>query len=611
MREKVERSNLSSTERSQAISELNEIAGAIVHLPSRVGEQFRAVIPFNDLQVRLLKIHASVARAQGAPPFSVWQKNRWDTLEPTELPASFPPEPPSLRIAMMDNEYRAESFNITNSSDREMRVIVNFEGLPGGRNPGYITVHEVQFVDTRKGIVIADALPVVPRTEAGYEITVYSGMTRQVWLTFHPRDVDPGIHHGTLILRQGIGTEETRLPLTFHLYPIRFPDQPTLSLGMWDYTDEPFAYDITEGNRAAAIENMRAHFVDSPWAKRSTAPRIERGGVDSRGNLRRDLDFSRFDRWVEDWKGVRNYLLFMNAGESFAGKSNGTAAFRRAVSQWAGAWADHNREIGLRPHQVGLLLVDEPRSEAQDRRILEWAAAIKGGTSEIFIWEDPLHRRPWAAKVPEMFEICDVLCPSLSRYADGGKKAIAFYAALQAKGKDLWFYQYRGPARTLDPYYYHRLQQWHCLRRGAVGSGFWSYGDAGGVSPWNEYAIGETSYTPVYLDVDSVTDGKHWEAVREGVEDYEYFIMLRAAVLEMRSLGFEEPLVDRAERLLQDLPAQVAGEFDIDRIDWRVDKDRSLADQARVRVLDLLDALRRRLDDLREEAVPATSARRP
>ena len=587
MRQAARDATLDANTKAELLGRLKSLKDQVAEFRPAAQEGFRAVIPLNSLHAEILKTNAGLLRAQGLEQITVWHKNRWDMLQPTEGPAQVPVPRPHVEVCMMDNEHRAEVVNLTNATDTPAaaRVIVN--GLPGGVNPEYVTVHQVEFVDTQEKIVIADAL--VPVTSRQTPLTIPAGMTRQLWLSFHPQNLKPGTYRGKIEIDAGQHGLHP-VPLTLRIFPLRFPDQPTCSLGVWDYTAGRGAYDITPGNRDAAIRNMRSHFVDTPWASSGTAPWPKASDFGPQGDLVGKLDFKRFDQWVADWKGARNYYVFLSVGDHLGGAKRGAPRFGRAVASWAKAWAEHNAELGLQPGQVGVLLVDEPKREDQERRILDWATAIKQGTSDIVIWEDPVHYAPWKSTVPEMFKICDVLCPNVGIYMAGGERAKRFYGSLRSAGAKLWLYQCSGPGRLHDPYYYHRLQHWHCWNAGAVGSGFWAYGDAAGTSTWNDYAAKRTSYTPVYLDTDSVTDGKHWEAAREGIEDYEYLRMLRDRVSTLADAGAKGVEFALARKLLRELPRQVATYRAAD-LPWVRPKDRSAADKARVQILEALAAL--------------------
>jgi len=188
-----------------------------------------------------------------------------------------------------------------------------------------------------------------------------------------------------------------------------------------------------------------------------------------------------------------------------------------------------------------------------------------------------------------MLEACDAICPNLGIYNRLGKKAKDFYGRLVADGKrELWFYQCTGPVKLLDPYGYHRLQAWHCWVHGAVGQGFWAYADAGGGNPWCEYLCRGTTYCPAYVAPDGVTTSKHWEAVREGIEDYEYLHMLKKRVDELSRAGKASSALDKAKKLLVDGPKRVAV---YEPISWFDERDRSVADQVRLEILDALVAL--------------------
>ncbi|HOS94723.1 MAG TPA: hypothetical protein PLQ54_15495, partial [Armatimonadota bacterium] len=318
-----------------------------------------------------------------------------------------------------------------------------------------------------------------------------------------------------------------------------------------------------------------------PWPK----------GFDEAYGLAEPLDFARFDDWVSRWPGATHYALFLAVGQSLAGIPMTSEGFPACVASWMHVWMAHVRDLGIHPSQLMLLLVDEPSMEEQEQRIILWAKAIKAAEPEVLIWEDPVHSRPELAALPEMFAVSDVLCPNLGIFASGPESSRSYYERLRTEGKRLWFYQCSGPVRSFDPYYYYRLQHWYCFKYGATGSGFWAYGDTGGTAnSWNDLTASGASFTPVYLDAKSVTNGKHFEAVREGLEDYEYLRMLRDRVREEAAKGNV-----RASETFRTLLARAIDEvcgagYEPGLVAWTVDKDRSTADRVRIQILEALTA---------------------
>ncbi len=178
----------------------------------------------------------------------------------------------SIQVHLMRKEYRAAAFNVSNSSDEPMQVTFRLSGLPGGDNPEYVTVHEVAWTDTRSGTPVAAALPEVAAETGLSTVSVPSGMTRQVWLTFHPVDVEPGTYEGEVVVESVSGGK--RFPLRMHLYPLDFPEQQTLHFGGWDYTDriKHFGF-ITEQNHPAPARTPRRLAVGPQTGAAARHPR--------------------------------------------------------------------------------------------------------------------------------------------------------------------------------------------------------------------------------------------------------------------------------------------------------------------------------------------------
>ena len=408
-------------------------------------------------------------------------------------------------------------------------------------------------------------------------------MTRQVWLSFHPIDLAPGTHAGTIEVRDGAGLKAA-IPIRLRIYPLRFPDQTTMLMGGWSYTNEGERYDITPQNRLAVIAHLQEGFVNSPWA---TKLALDDGTYNAAGELTNPPDTTSFDQWVALWPDAERYMVFARVNESFAGSTVGTQLFSIKVGNWARFWADHMRQLGFSASQLGILLVDEPSTREQYNRITAWTNAIKAAEPELIIWEDPLPRSN-SNSLQTMMASVDVLCIARGMYVTEPQWYRDLFLEQQERGRELCFYNSGGPIRRWDPFSYYLLQAWHSFGIGAKGSAFWAFGDNGGVSSWNEYPFtGRLAYSPLYLDDTSVTTSKHMEAIREGIEDYEYLTMLRAHVAELEDQGAEAELAVAQELLVTAADRVLIAEKGANWL-WDAEKDRSLADQVRVEILKVL-----------------------
>ena len=77
------------------------------------------------------------------------------------------------------------------------------------------------------------------------------------------------------------------------------------------------------------------------------------------------------------------------------------------------------------------------------------------------------------------------------------------------------------------------------------------------------------------------------EAIAESVRDYEYFAMLRDAI-EVAGNKTDSTVIAKARKLLTDGPARVLNADGVDKVEWKEHKDRSVADQVRVEVLNMI-----------------------
>lgn len=580
---------LSSAQRTQLLAKADKLAAEIETLPTDMPADFKTILPLNDVHAGIYALYAPLARARGLAPLTVWSNCRWDMLAPTEAPAK-PVATPTVAVRMLQREYRGATVNLTNTTDAPMRVRLNISGLPGGVNPPYVSVREVPFTDTRDRMPIADALPEIKAGAEGYRVNIPAGMTRQVWLDFRPMDVKSGDYKADISLRPVSGGADAKVPLVFHVSALAFPAMPSIHIGGWDYLESAGAYDVVAGNVAEFLKVLPANYVDTPWAGGGAQP--AGGKFDPDGNLSEPLNFTTWDSWVAKWPGARQYAVFLSVADSFYGEKMGTARFNKMVGSWISAWVEHMKTQKLEPEQLVLLLCDEPNeADLKLTQIIKtWAQAINAAQPRITLFEDPTYSAPQDVK-DGFWNDVDVLCPNLPMFLAGGEAYQKFFLAQQQAGKEMWFYSCSGPSKLLDPITYHRSQFWWAARYGCKGSFYWAFGDEGGGSSWNAYLQKRTQYSPLFLDATSVTDAKHMAAIREGAQDYEYFVMLRDRIAALDKKGVKSPVLEQAKQLAEQGPASVCEQITDKSLTWESPKDREMMDRVRVQVLDMLEKL--------------------
>ncbi len=561
-------------------------------------------LPANiSLHGQIFAVQAAIwrAQAQGFNGIVASPANRWEPLSPIGLLSA---GNASVNVAMMSNEYRAGTFNLSNAGSNSAAVNIKIVGLPGGTDPSYISVFQVPFTDTEEGNPVAAALlSVPPLLSGGYSVSIPPGLTQQIWLSFNPKQVSPGIYNGVVQLSVN-DAEVASVPVQLKIYPLSFPSVPTLHVGGWDYAAKSAVNfnGVTDKNRQAIMNLLPKYFVDTPWATWEVL-----GATISNGNMTETPDTSFFSAWHDAWPNARNYYVFLNAQPKFEGFNmdpslGSTAAGSTAFTAWIQWWVKQLKQLGVNPDQLGFLLVDEPQSIDQDNIVITYANAIharpQGFAKSPFleptvsVFEDPEWPNPSLVADPTLFGVSNILSQSVTFWISRGQPTPSqyegFYVNQQNKGHELWFYNTLGPTSSYDPYAYYLAQEWLAAKYGAQGSEFWAFTDSESTSSWNEYTSSSIfgSYSPLFIDATSATPAKYIEALREGVEDYEYLRMLRDKIQTLQHAGVQVPssltsAASAPDTMLRDMTSTT---WQL----WSTAKKRTVADGLRVQILDAL-----------------------
>ncbi len=537
---------------------------------------FKTILPLNEIEASILAVNGSLLHELKLQPITVWKKHRFDRLDLVEIPAK---TKASINIDAMRNEFRADSFLITNATDKPVVLTLKISGIPGSPQPKWLQVSSVPWTDTVMREPVAAALPLAKYSKGGYEISLPAGMTRVVWITADTSTVANGNYGGMLAL--STNGKMVKVPIRIRVSKIAM-NRPRLSLQMWDYTHRMGDRAIGAGNRDSAIKMMQTHFVDTPWAQSDIFSYDENMNPDS---------FAALDDWMKLWPDARLFMVNINIGDKneFQGAKIGTPEYHDRLGAWAKALDAHMVSLGMDPKRLGLSMLDEPHTDAQDEIVATMAKAIKDSGSRITIQQDPTWEHPEKTRIQEAMTLPDILCPNLNVYFQGGPDAQRYWDEIRKSGHSLWFYQCSGPVRTFDPTEYYRLMAWHAFKAGAVGLGFWSFGDlGGGRSSWDEYTMSTNSYAPAFIAPDGVTDSVHWQAVREGIEDYEYLSMLRDAAQKCSNPKLKSQALNLIREIVDPLTANQKPTFV-----WRSDPMHTAVDNGRIRALRMLEKIKK------------------
>ena len=400
----------------------------------------------------------------------------------------------------------AAAIEIANARSDSMRVTVRTT-VPAGA-PALVT-REVLHVEARDGTWAGDALPA-----AGPTLTVAPGRVRQIWFDVDARRATPGFY----ALSARIADRTIAIPV--HVHAVR-ADSTSLAALDWTY---PQKYALTRSDPAAAIEDNRAHGIDSWCFAADAVPWPDPVAIAPDGHLQRAPDFTACDRQLDlhDATRARRLFFFWHFDATRDDPSRGhfrhpygSKPWRRAVGEWLGLWMAHLAARGIDTTRVYMQPFDETTAPAV-RRCFEKLHA--------------LHPRVRLA-----LTVTRVATPASLRALDPYLDlAILEREALPTfdgwivnaihRGREVWVYDVMEPAKSVPPNAYRALV-WEAWARGLSGVAFWAYCDDGEQSAdvWNDFDGRRTDFHVVYgrdgAPVplrEALTPSKRWQAFRIG-----------------------------------------------------------------------------------------------
>lgn len=363
------------------------------------------------------------------------------------------------------------------------------------------------------------------------EILIPADTNQPIWVQFRvPANTPPGVYAGTI---QGLVDEdELKVPVQLTVYDFALPESLSLLVTVWMNTGSLAKHhnvaEYSEAwwsllDRVAGL--MREHHQNvilTPWS-------LIKANRDADGKP--VLDFERFDRWVRLFlrHGFRRIEISHIGGrEHGQWEDKNFVAYdlpcedpqkpKLTIEEWLPLLQEHLKQQGWLERSM-LHVADEP-IEVNVQSWKELSNRVRAAAPEL--------RRIDAIHVPDLTNALEVWVPQLNYL----EQWLPQFKKAQENGVELWFYtawvpQGRYPNRLMD-YPLIKTRMLHWLNYTSGTSGYlhwgWNFWDV----PFDQFAPGDNWI--VWPGTSAPRSSLRYEAMREGIEDHEYLVLLEKAV---------------------------------------------------------------------------------
>lgn len=545
--------------------------------------------PMNNAQIELAKFRQQVLADAGYKGLVLWGANRWDLFHSFTFPEK---KAAGNVLKMTPGETRSFIINMANADAEKMAVDFTVEA------PFPVEVNKtVTAVDTNN-FLNANRLQPLNADGKKYQVELLPGESGQIFFRIVlPRDLTAGSYPVNVKFANG-----KTITTTVKANSLKFPAELTAEYGTWDYLNALGCHgnQIDKDNFDRAIELMRAYQMDLAWGHENALPFARPEMFDAEGNLIQSLDFSKLDEWLNLMKGFKRYAIFggggLNQRLNFGHlPEKEPELFKKHLVSYLNALAAHIENVHNLPvDRFRLHFIDEASTPEQKALLTTWCSGVKEAKSpsgkKFYSYGNPFFNvKEEVYSYPEL----DIIQPNPGEYTKG-EFELFVQADKKRNGKGFTaLYICKNRVRMRDAYiYFGLISRLGILFDNFLGIGFWNIACApNGI---NELDYTGRIFTPWYFFGNDIYVSRQAEAILEGREDYEYMLLLKNLIPELKKA--KSPYANDAEKLLASIKKEVFAELGGPNNElsmWRVKKDRSVADRQRDKIWDLLEKVSR------------------
>ena len=473
----------------------------------------------------------------------------------------------AFRLAAARNE--AETKQLVLRSDRAVkgvRVSAEIEGVDVEiERVGYVMVHVTMDSMGARG---EWPDPILPQRAAGYDVE--PGANQPFWVRVKPRrDAAPGVHRGSLIV-SAEGTSDVRIPLEVEVFGFEFPDEVTCktAFGLAHKTLDFYHHLKTDADKEKVYTKYLEHFAKHHVTPPDMTPGMRQPSLTVKWTRPKDksqampeFDWSAWDAKIgaaiskykfgafkiilkglgaahrnkPDWRGVR----------TINGVTEDNPLYETYMQRYLSAVEGHLTEKGW---------IDKAYVYPFDEPLTNFYGYMKEDFARIHRYAPKLRRMITMEPKPDMSGAIDLWCPITYRFDR------VRCAERRAAGEDIWWYvTFSSKPPHVNEHIEHagvdmRMWLWQTWLENISGVLMWGtvtwhssrlypdpthpqnpYEDSMAWQPRKPMNTGEGKYLYPPLEcfetkdpvISGPVDSIRFEMLREGLEDYEYFVLLK------------------------------------------------------------------------------------
>jgi len=503
---------------------------------------------------QLLAMTNAAVKAAGV--LAVYHTNPWSPFAGRDEIVENRMLEPDLSIEAFSGEKEHAALNLANFSGRPLTVRIEPEPLVCMADSSkqefrkVLTMHEVLNVPSQSLDLSADALPLLGQART---LIIPPWDVRQLWLDIDASALKSGNWQTVLRFKTlEVESNEVSSLLSVTVWPANLSTPQPLKLCHWGYVYSSILKDQPQ----AAFLDQVSHGTNVFVATNKYAPVAN---FDENGDLTGGLDFSEHDPYVRQHAG-QGIILFFNYQVSLKGPAERfSGTWIKAYKEWLTSWIAHLKQMGIDYDKYALYPIDEPGlNEGLVDNFIAFSKPVREIDPNVRIYTDPVGRATMN-DLKRMAPYVDIWCPNRNGYLL--KEGLDKLDFMKSMGKTVWTYECEANAKHQSPLGYYRGQAWLAWHHGLTGIGFWSYCTSR-YDPWY-VPQGGADYLLIYQG-EGVVTSKRWEAIRDGIEDYNLLTQIGEKMDRLKSEKQLSDKINAAEKLFSAEATRIAGFCGID-----------------------------------------------